>query len=452
MTFEEFLSKKDEGITECKKLIKNLKLEYSENYLKQNNYNICEKILKVVKIECETLIALLQEKQEILSNLKYDNYHTIIEAFEEKEEQIYRQFCILRKIVYEANSKTLELQSKSEELFFNIKYRQNNKNFTQIIKDKIKWFVRHYNISLIIFLTMGFFTSCAYFSYIGYFPRLSDMNSILYYLLIVSIVATFIPFLFSILFILPIFLINEIFQKIERVKGTELWYFIGILLAQLLLLTALPFIPISPVILILLDLVILPLLFFLSQFLFCAFCFKSGSYKDNVAVYVGLSLLGFCIFILLLFAVFIPFHTNAIRDFDSIATLSAGLIFVFICTIAFLVQEQINPIKASVLVFVITFLYFSFFLFQNVFKIIYLGNYKLEFLTLDIQAKDFINKNCLKQIKQGDTSDTIVVSDVKVLLNIGEEYRLQMQCDGKNVDFSIPSRFVKDNKEKIKNE
>lgn len=95
----------------------------------------------------------------------------------------------------------------------------------------------------------------------------------------------------------------------------------------------------------------------------------------------------------------------------------------------------------------VTFLYFGFCLTPNVFKIIHLGNYQLESLTLDKQAKGFIDKNCLQQSKQGDIDDNIVINDIKVLLNIGEEYRLEMQCNDKKVQFSIPSHFIKGKQE-----
>lgn len=97
----------------------------------------------------------------------------------------------------------------------------------------------------------------------------------------------------------------------------------------------------------------------------------------------------------------------------------------------------------SLVIFAIIFWYFLFCLTPNVFKVIHLGNYQLESLVLDKQANSFIDKNCLQHIKQGDTDDTIVISSIKVLLNIGEEYRLEMQCNDKNVQFSIPSHFVK---------
>lgn len=456
VTFEEFLSKKDENMKECEDLIEILQREYDGDCLKQNNHNICEEILKVVEIERETLIALLQEKQEILSNLKYDNYHTIIEAFEEKEEQIYRQFCTLRKIVYEANSKTLELQSKSEELFFNIKYRRNNKNFMQAIKDKMKWFVRHYNIGLMLFSTIGIFISCTYFFYIiGYFPRLNIESAIVYFLFI-TIIGIMFSLVFCIFLIIPILIIDEIFKKIKRVKGKEFWFFMGLLIFQLSILVFLFFIFNSPTLysalLYLLSMFIFPVSFWILNKHYNIFYFYNNnkSLRKNIDFYILLFLLVLCILYAYFFTIFVLFQSNIVEDKYLMKGLFIGLLFLFVCFITFLIQEKFNPIKVGLSIFAVIFWYFAFCLTPNVFQIVYLGNYKLEFLTLDIQAKDFINKNCLKQIKQGDTSDTIVVSDVKVLLNIGEEYRLQMQCDSKSVDFSIPSRFIKDNKEKLK--
>lgn len=189
---------------------------------------------------------------------------------------------------------------------------------------------------------MGIFASCAYFTYIGYFPRLSDIDNVLYYLFVITIVAVSIPFILSTLFISPIFVIDEIFKKIERVKGKELWCFMIILFIQPLLLSILPFVLISfPKILTslyILSMFISPALFLIFHRYFGMFCFKNnGSYGEKFYICMSLSLLGLCIFIPFLFAIFMPVHTGIIIDICSILQLSIGLMFLFICAIVFLV-------------------------------------------------------------------------------------------------------------------
>lgn len=87
MTFEEFLSKKDTMDKESRSLVKCLTKEYSEDYLRLNNKIDSDGTLKAIGIQRDTLITLLQEKRDILSGLKYENYEITIKAFEEKEEQ-----------------------------------------------------------------------------------------------------------------------------------------------------------------------------------------------------------------------------------------------------------------------------------------------------------------------------------------------------------------------------
>lgn len=129
MTFEKFVSKRDENIKENHSLIEYLTQEYSEYYLKLKNNIESDETLKAVKIKREILITLLQEKQDILSNLRYDNYEITLKALEEKEEQIYRQFCILRNTIYKKDTEKLKSHGKSEAIFDNIKYRQKSKSF-----------------------------------------------------------------------------------------------------------------------------------------------------------------------------------------------------------------------------------------------------------------------------------------------------------------------------------
>ncbi len=171
MTFEEFISKKDEHIEESRRLIEYLTQEYNEDYLILNNKINSDEILKAIEIECKILIALLQEKQDILSKLRYDNYEMTIKAFEEKEEQIYRQFCILRSAVYKKSVKKLKPQRKSREIFDNIKYRQKSKSFMETLNQCKCWIINHYNMTLTLSLIIGAFISIAYFFRISYFPQ-----------------------------------------------------------------------------------------------------------------------------------------------------------------------------------------------------------------------------------------------------------------------------------------
>lgn len=163
MTFEEFISKKDEHIEESRRLIEYLTQEYNEDYLRSNNNIDSDEILKAIEIECKILIALLQEKQDILSKLRYDNYEITIKVFEEKEEQIYRQFCILRSVIYKKSVEKLKPQRKSREIFDNIKYRQKSKSFMETLNQCKSWIINHYNMTLTLFLIIGVFISIAYF-------------------------------------------------------------------------------------------------------------------------------------------------------------------------------------------------------------------------------------------------------------------------------------------------
>ena len=202
-------------VEESRSLIKKLIQEYSEDYLRANNKIDSDEILKVVKTERKTLTILLQKRQDILSNLRYDNYETTIKAFEEKEEQIYRQFCILRNIVYKESAKKLEFQRGSGEIFDDIKDRQKNKSFMKTLNQYKCWMANHYNVALRLSLIIGIFISIAYFFHIGYFPRL-DTASVFYYLIIIAIVGTIFSLAFCILFVFHIFLIDEIFKKYKE--------------------------------------------------------------------------------------------------------------------------------------------------------------------------------------------------------------------------------------------
>lgn len=446
MTFEEFLSKKDEMNEESRSLVEKLTQEYSEDYLRLNNKIDSDEALKEIKIKSETLIALLQEKQDILSNLRYDNYEITLKAFEEKEEQIYRQFCILRNAVYSASDEKLKPQKESGEIFDDIKDRQKSKSFMETLNKYKSWMANHYNVALRLSLIIGVFISIAYFFHIDYFPRL-DTASVFYYLVIITIIGIIFTFCFCLFFVLLIFLFYIILKKIKRVDGKACGLFIFILLIQILVLIILStssyFSFMITNVLCILGIFIFPLLFYMLKRL-NIFYLKNNQNKSEI--YVLLFVFGLCCLCACFFAIFVPVQTGIITDIDSALKLFIYLLFVFCSVIALLLQEKFNPIKVNFWVFVLTFLYFSFCLTPNVFKIIHLGNYQLESLTLDKQAKGFIDKNCLQQTKQGD-DDTIVINDIKVLLNIGEEYRLEMQCNDKKVQFSIPSHFIKGKQE-----
>lgn len=450
MTFEKFVSKRDENIKENHSLIEYLTQEYSEYYLKLKNNIESDETLKAVKIKREILITLLQEKQDILSNLRYDNYEITLKALEEKEEQIYRQFCILRNTIYKKDTEKLKSHGKSEAIFDNIKYRQKSKSFMKDLSKCKCWIANHSNMALTLSLIIGAFISITYFFRISYFPHL-DTASIFYYLVVITIVGTFFTFCFCLFFVLLTFLLGMILEKIKYINDKMCIFFIFMLLIQLLFLIFLPYFFHYPTI-------VNIIIYFASAFIFPLSIdmlkrlnfFHLKDNQDSLEFYILLFLFGFCFAFASFFAIFIPTQTGIITDCISIIMLSIGLLFLFCSIIVLLMQEKFISPKANVWVFAVTFLYFAFCLSSNIFNRLNLGNYQLESLTLDKQAKGFINKNCLQRIKQNSTDDIIVIDDIKVLLNIGEEYRLEVQCDDKKIQFSVPSRFIRGKQEVIK--
>ena len=260
---------------------------------------------------------------------------------------------------------------------------------------------------------------------------------------------------FCILFVFPIFIIDEIFKTIQRTKGKEFWIFMSLLVIQLFILVIIPLKFASPTSLFsalyFLCMFIFPISFFVLNKYFGIFHFyNNNSFKDNIDFYIALFLLSCCILCAYFFAVFVPFQSGIIMDKSLLSAFSIGLFCIFICFIALLMQEKFNPVKTSLVVCAIIFWYFLYCFTPNIFKVVHLGNYQLVSLTLDKQAKGFIDKNCSQQIKQNDIDNTIVINDIKVLLNIGEEYRLEKQCNDKKIQFSIPSRFIMGKQEVVK--